>query len=48
MDPDMINCMILSIHVEKFLATPSSGELVKEQSMADKTKNHMSISLQEL
>ena len=29
MDPDMINCMILRIHVEKkFLAMPSSGELV--------------------
>ena len=32
MDPEMINCMILGIHVEnklkKFLALPSSGELV--------------------
>ena len=29
MDPDMINLVILRIHVdEKFLAMPSSGELV--------------------
>ena len=39
MDPDMINCIFLHIHVEKkFLATPSSGKLLKEQGMGLKKK----------
>ena len=37
MDPDMINFMLLRIHVEnKFLAMPSSGELVLVQVMGKK------------
>ena len=37
MNPDMINCMILPIHVEKkFLATPSGGKLVEEHEMGVK------------
>ena len=37
MDPDMMNCMLLRTHVEKkFLAMPSSGELVLVQGMGKK------------
>ena len=41
MDPDMINFVILRIHVDKetkLLATPSSGKLELEQGMGVKTQ----------